>query len=250
MPTCRVEWPRAWRIIASRHPPIDLFERLTPDPAVWEALIALEELTNPRVRDEVGDIALVAPEDRISGAGASYVMASFTHRNPKGSRFSDGSYGVYYAAARLATAIAETVYHFEIFARDSNDPPRMEDMRVLAGSMAAVFEDVATIPEPQRSEILDPCSYAASQPYGRRLREGGAVGVVYPSVRHRGGECLGAFKPRAVGLPHQERHLKYHWNGNRVDRYFDYQQDRWITLDPPGAAPYEPMQANASGART
>ena len=91
MATRRVGWPRAWRIIASRHPPIDLFERLTPDPAIWEALIALEELTNPRVRDEVGDIALVAPEDRVSGPGASYVMASFTHRNPKGSRFSDGS---------------------------------------------------------------------------------------------------------------------------------------------------------------
>ncbi len=36
------------------------------------------------------------------------VMAPFTHLNPKGSRFSDGSYGVYYAAKRLSTAIAET----------------------------------------------------------------------------------------------------------------------------------------------
>ncbi len=155
MATRRVEWPRAWRIIASRHPPIDLFERLTPDPAVWGALIALEELTNPRVRDEVGDIALVAPEDRVSGPGASYVMASFTHRNPKGSRFSDGSYGVYYAAARLATAIVETVYHFEAFARDGNDPPRMEDMRVLVGSVAAVLEDVGAVAEPQRSQVLE-----------------------------------------------------------------------------------------------
>ena len=71
MPDLRVEWPRAWRIIASRYPPIDLFERLTDDPAVWDALIALEQLTNPRVRDEVGEIALVAPEDRVAGADAS-----------------------------------------------------------------------------------------------------------------------------------------------------------------------------------
>src|SRR3984885_13201340 len=150
MPTRRIAWPQAWRVIASRYPPILLFERLTPDPAVWEALIALEQLTNPRVRDEVGEIALVPPDERISGPGAGYVMASFTHINPKGSRFSDGSFGVYYAAAALETAISETVFHFEAFARDSADPPRSEDMRVLVGTVAAEFEDVAALPATER----------------------------------------------------------------------------------------------------
>ena len=105
MATRRVEWPQAWRILASRYPPIDLFERLTPDPAVWEALVTAEQLTNPRIRDEIGLITLVPEDQRITGPGATYVMASFTHLNPKGSRFSDGSYGVYYAAAALETAI-------------------------------------------------------------------------------------------------------------------------------------------------
>ena len=137
---------RPGAIIASRYPPINLFERLTADTAAWDALMALEQLTNPRVRDEVGDIALVPPDDRVSGPGASYVMAAFTHINPKGSRFSDGSFGVYYAAAALETAIAETVFHFEAFARDSADPPRSEDMRVLVGTVAAELEDVTALP--------------------------------------------------------------------------------------------------------
>jgi RES domain len=230
VPSRRVDWPQAWRVIASRYPPITLFERLTPDPAVWEALIALEQLTNPRVRDEIGDIALVPPEDRVTGPGASYVMASFTHLNPKGSRFSDGSYGVYYAAAALETAIAETVFHFEGFARDSADPPRSEDFRVLVGAVAADFEDVAALPDAERQATLDPDSYAASQAYARQLRNAGAIGITYPSVRHDGGHCLGAFRPRAVGIPHQERHLAYRWNGDRVDRYFDYLRDEWIAL--------------------
>lgn len=230
MPACHVEWPLAWRIVASRYPPIHLFERLTPDPAVWDALIALEQLTNPRVRDEVGDITLVPPDERVSGPGASYVMAPFTHLNPTGSRFSDGSFGVYYAASALETAIAETIHHFEIFARDSGDPPRMEDMRVLVGAIAQDFEDVHALPEPQRSRVLDPHSYAVAQAYGRKLREHGTTGVAYPSVRRPSGECIGAFKPRAVGSPRQERHLKYRWNGDRVDRYFDYRLDAWITL--------------------
>jgi RES domain-containing protein len=225
-----IDWPQAWRIIASRYPPINLFERLTPDPAVWEALIALEQMTNPRLRDEMGEIALVPPEDRVSGPGASYVMASFTHVNKKGSRFSDGTFGVYYAAEEIQTAIAETVFHFESYARDSNDPPRMEDMRVIVGTAAETFEDVAAVEEPYRSELLDPDTYAAAQPYARHLRDTGSMGVVYPSVRSSGGTCVGAFKPSAVGLPRQERHLKYHWDGERVDRYFDYQQETWIAL--------------------
>jgi hypothetical protein len=228
--TSRVDWPQAWRIIASRYPPIALFERLTQDAAVWDALIALEQITNPRVRDEAGDIALVSPQERVSGPGASYIMASFTHLNPKGSRFGDGTYGVYYAASQIETAIAETVFHFEAFARDSGDPPRMEDMRALVGAVAAEFEDVNSLPEPQRSQVLDPVSYVEARAYALGLRASGANGVVYPSVRRSGGECVGAFRPRAMGLPHQERHLKYRWNGDRVDRYFDYLRDVWIDI--------------------
>ena len=223
-----VRWPRAWRIIASRYPPIDIFERLTGDPGVWDALIALEQLTNPRVRDAVGEIALVAPEDRVEGPGASYVMAAFTHLNPRGSRFSDGTWGVYYAASELATAIAETIHHFERFARDSGDPARTEDMRVLLGAVDREFEDVASLPWAQRSAVLDPDSYAVSQPYAGALRGAGALGVVYPSVRRAGGLCVGAFTPTAVSIPEQERHLAYRWDGARIDRYFDYQLEAWL----------------------
>lgn len=227
-----VDWPQAWRIIASRYPPIHLFERLSDDPAVWDALIELEQRTNPRVRDETGNIALVALEDRVTGPGASYVMASFTHLNPKGSRFSDGSYGVYYAASSLETAVAETIFHFEQFAGDSNDPARTEDMRVLVGAIRNDFEDVAALPSAARSEILNPNSYGAAQAYGRHLCEHDSLGVAYPSVRLAGGQCVGAFKPRAVGLPCQERHLQYLWDGERVRRYFDYGADRWVEVTP------------------
>lgn len=192
--------------------------------------MALEMLANPRVRDEIGNIALVAEEDRVFGPGASYVMASFTHINPRGSRFSDGSYGVYYAASDIDTALAETIHHFQEFARDAQDPPRSEDMRVLVGSIKHDFEDVAALPEGERSVILDTEDYTCSRLYAARLREAGASGIVYPSVRRSAGECVGAFKPKVVGIPVQERHLQYHWDGDRVDRYFDYSLEQWINL--------------------
>jgi hypothetical protein len=226
----RVVWARATRIIASRYPPIDLFERVSPDPAVWEALIAAEQLVNPRMRDAIGEIHLVPPEERVSGAGASYVMAAFTHRNPTGSRFSDGSYGVYYAARELRTAVRETAYHFGRFAADSNDGQRYEDMRVLVGRIDNRFHDAGSLPAERRAEVLAPDTYAHSQPFGAALREAGSNGVVYPSVRDPGGQCAGAFRPSAVGVPVQGKHLKYHWDGTRVARYFDYEEAEWVAL--------------------
>ena len=231
-PLKRVEWPAATRIIASRYPPIDLYERVSPDPAVWEALIAAEMLTNPRVRDEVGDIRLVPAEERISGPGASYVMAPFTHLNPKGGRFSDATHGAYYAASDLPTAIAETAYHFARFAADSSDGPRYEDMRVIVGRIDAELHDVEQLDGTDRRRLLDPLDYTASQAFAYALREAGSTGLHYPSVRRAAGRCVALFRPSAVGLPVQAKHLKYHWDGTAVRRYFDYETDAWMEVEP------------------
>jgi RES domain len=224
---CRVAWSHATRIVALRHPPIDLFERVSADPAVWDALTAAAALVDPGARNEVGEIRLIPPEERISGPGASYVMAAFTHPNPKGSRFSDGSYGVYYAGRHFRTALRETAHHFARFAADSEDGPRYEDMRVLVGRMDGHLHDVASLPPRERARLLDPDSYAASRSFAAPLRDAGSLGLVYPSVRDAGGQCAAAFRPKAVGIPTPTGHLKYQWDGTRVVRYFDYQTEAW-----------------------
>jgi hypothetical protein len=229
-PLRRVAWSHATRIVAARHPPIDLFERVSTDPAVWDALIAVEQMVNPRVRDEVGEIHLVTPAERVSGPGASWVMASFTHRNPAGSRFSDGSYGVYYAARDLRTALREVAFHFARFARDSGDGPRYEDMRALVGRVANRFVDAGRLPAAERRRVLDPDSYDTSRAFAAPLREAGVNGIVYPSVRDPGGQCVAAFRPRAVGLPVPGAALKLHWDGARVVRWFDYASEQWTAV--------------------
>jgi RES domain len=228
----RARWQHATRIIASRYPPIQLFERVSPDPGVWDALVAAEMLVNPRIRDEVGEVHLVFPRERVSGPGATYVMAAFTHLNPKGSRFSDGTYGVYYAGREFETALRETAYHFGRIAADSGDGTRYEDMRVLVSRIDARFHDLETLPRAAREVLLDPDSYASSQPFGARLREIGSNGLVYPSVRNGGGRCVASFRPKAVGFPVQTKHLKYHYDGQRVVRYFDYEGSAWHLLEP------------------
>ena len=174
-----------------------------PTLRVWDALIELEEITNPRVRDQVGQIRLVPPERRVSGVNASWVMAAFTHVNPKGSRFSDGTYGVYYAANNLETAIAETIHHFAAFARDADDPARREDMRVLVGSISSMFHDVGLLrPEEHCTAVLDPNDYHAGQALARSLREQHSNGVVYPSVRPPAWTLRCGFSGRMLSASH------------------------------------------------
>lgn len=229
-PVRRITWHSATRIIASRYPPIDLYERVSDDPAVWEALIAAEQLTNSRLRDAAGEIRLVAVNERVNGPGASYVMAPFTHLNPKGSRFADARHGAYYAAADLPTAIAETAYHFGRFAADSRDGPRYEDMRVLSGLIDAALHDLDHWDAAARERALDPGDYTFRQAFALELRDIGSTGLHYPSVRRAEGSCVAIFRPSAVGIPVQTKHLKYHWDGTEVRRYFDFEEDAWVDL--------------------
>ena len=158
-PCRRIIWDPCYRIISSRYPQIDLFERIA-DPADWEALIELEAMTNDRIRDEVGHIHLVAPDERVSGPGASFIMAAFTHLNPEGSRFSNGSYGVFYAAKDLDTTIRETCYHHERHLRHTPNPQRMElEMRVLTAHLDGELHDLRGLKD-THPELYDPLELA------------------------------------------------------------------------------------------
>ncbi|WP_024921673.1 MULTISPECIES: RES family NAD+ phosphorylase [unclassified Afipia] len=57
----------------------------------------------------------------------------------------------------------------------------------------------------------------------------GSDGIVYPSVRDEGGSCIAAFWPDVAGVPMQERHLQYEWDGRRFSRWFDYKEERWVS---------------------
>ena len=102
----RLRWQKIYRVVAAKHPPINVFENIV-GARQMEMAWYIEGLTNDRLRDESGAAPLVPPEDRLQAPGASIVMAAFTHIG-RPSRFSDGSYGVYYAARSLETAVRET----------------------------------------------------------------------------------------------------------------------------------------------
>lgn len=204
-----LDWDKAHRLVPSHFPPISLFETVA-DPEDLEIVYAVEALTNDRLRDEAGELRLVAASDRIAGPGSTPVMAAFTHIGVA-SRFTDGRYGVYYAARTLQTAIAETRYHRETFLRATQEPDTELTLREYVGKVAQPLHDIRA---ENFCELHQPDNYGPSQRFARQLREQESPGLYYPSVRDSGGECLAAFKPRALTIPVQGSHYRYVWSGH------------------------------------
>lgn len=212
----RVAWQPSWRLVSSRFPPVGLFDRVT-DPADLDAVFHIENLTNDRLREEAGDISLVPPDDRIAGDGTSPIMAAFTHLDPEGSRFTDGAYGVYYAAQAMDTAIAETRFHRQRFLGMTAEPPLEIDMRAYASDIDSDMHDIrggqgtwAGVYDP------DPGRYGAGQVLARGLRAKGANGIVYDSVRDAGGQCVAVFRPPVLSPVTQGPHFCYVWDGKAI----------------------------------
>ncbi len=218
-PQKRIRWSRAWRIVPSRFPPVSVFDRIA-DPADLEAVYAVEALTDPHVRDELGELRLVPAGRRISGPGSTPVMAAFTHLNPLGSRFSDGSEGVFYAAHTVATAIEETVYHRQLFLAATDEPPIDISMRCYRTGVQGRLHDLRG----GWPDVHAPDSYRASQELARTLRGGGSNGLVFDSVRDPGGECVALFYPDLALPCVQSHHFIYRWNGKRISAVLEVSQ--------------------------
>jgi hypothetical protein len=218
-PRTSIDWRPAYRVVPTRFPSVYLYDRVA-SPEDFDALYALEAMTNQRLRDEAGQIELVPPEERLFGYGTGPIMAAFTHLNPLGSRFSDGSYGVFYAAHEKETAIAETRHHTAVFLAATNEAAIRVQMRLYCVDVVGEVADLRNAGADQPG-ILAPDSYAEAQTLGKQLRAEGAAGLIYPSVRrsdNKGrGECVAAFKTGLLKSCLHAAHLEYHWDGRRID---------------------------------
>jgi hypothetical protein len=206
-----VRWAQACRIVPTRYPAVSLFDRVA-GPEDFDALYALEAMSNERARDALGQVERVPPAQRLYGPGSGPIMAAFTHVNVLGSRFSDGRHGVFYAARDRATAVAETRHHHARFLAATAQGPVHLPMRLYSVAIDARLHDLRP-PGAADAAVFDPDDYAAARALGHRLHAAGSAGVVYLSVRHGSGQCVGLFDPRGASACLHAAYLLYAWDG-------------------------------------
>jgi len=185
----------SYRLIPSQFPPIGLFETVTRV-ADLEAVMELVGWTNDRL---VADRIQRLPEDQwVYGvANASIVMAAFLHVAPGGMRFNGPDLGAWYAADDLRTAAAEVGHHLRREALARGVATMARTYRSYSANLIGDYLDIRG-EERLRPHVYDGTSYAASQVLGEEVRSSGGAGILYDSVRLKGGVAIVAHRPRNI----------------------------------------------------
>jgi hypothetical protein len=205
------------RLIPSRYSDPTVLERLAGDERQLRDLFEIEGATNERLIGEANLLPGIGVHELLFGvAHASIVNAAFTHVHPAGSRFNGPERGAWYAAFELRTAKAEVAFHKAQELREIGwgEPETFEFDDYLA-DFRAPFHDIRG--DRARAGCLAPDSYRLSQGLARKLLAEGSGGIVYPSVRERGGTCIVCFRPALVTNVRRDRQLKLTFRGDLGD---------------------------------
>jgi hypothetical protein len=203
------------RLVSSRHLPRgeSVLAAIADDDAHLQAIFELDAATNDRLLAEQRLLPGIGLEELVFGVPhAAVINAAFCHAHPLGARFSGPGRGAWYAGFELETAQAEAGFHRSVQLAEIG---RFEDEATFDDYLAdfsASLHDLRRAPAFRA--CLDPDSYVESQALAERLLEDGSLGVVYPSVRRRGGTCVGCFRPALVGNVRRGKTYRFRWHGD------------------------------------
>jgi RES domain-containing protein len=201
------------RLIPSRYSETGtVLEEVAGDEAMLADAARLDAATNERVQGELHGLSGISNYELVYGIpNAHIIRAAFLHPGPSGHRFNDTTRGAWYAARNAKTSIAEVAYH---------KAKRLAEMVVPGLPQERPDEEVSTYddwqadfhgpfhvlePGQEYAECLQaepvPQCYMQSQLLARQLLAQKSNGILYPSVRHKGGTCLACFRPALVYQP-------------------------------------------------
>jgi hypothetical protein len=195
----------SYRLIPSRFPPIGLFDTVATA-ADAGAMMELAGWTNDRLVEE--RLRRLPEDEWVYGSpNASVVMATFLHVPPGGARCNGADLGAWYAGAALATAAFEVAHHLRREAVTTGAVALQRDFRTYTAELSGSYRDIRG-QQAQRPDAYDPASYAASRILGEGIRATGGAGILYDSLRHRGGINIVAYRPRNILTVTQTDHWR------------------------------------------
>lgn len=186
------------RLIPSRFSDESVLTRLAEDNKELQDLFELDGATNDRLLGEANLLPGISVHELLFGVAYAHIVnAAFTHAHPAGSRFNGPERGAWYAAFEIETAQAEIAFHKaqELQEIKWTEPEEFTFIDYLA-DFRTDFHDIRN--DANCANCLDPTSYAQSQSLARELLAQASAGIIYPSVRRKGGTCIVCFRPALV----------------------------------------------------
>ena len=138
------------------------------------------------------------------------------------SRFSDGSFGVWYGCDTVATSVHETAHHwFSGFLTDAG----FENQQVIgertlydvACDAALVdLRPLAATHAVTHAGLMHKTDYSTARQIGARLHREGHPGLVTASARHAAGQIYVVLNPGVLSNPRHHCQLTYRLEGHRI----------------------------------
>ena len=183
----------------------NVFDDLSGDPGDWDAAIRLELSTKPPLYASADPIIDRPFEEAHWNDAINYPFKHWMR-----SRYSDGTYGVWYGADSIETTVHETVHHWHAgFLRDAGftQPGISIERKVYRVRCDAALVDlrpaVARFPS-----LVDPLDYTLTHQVGAKLHREGHPGLVSKSARGVG-EVYAIFNRQVLSGPRQLCFLTY-----------------------------------------
>lgn len=196
------------RLIPTAYATESVLESLSLPANVISDLTELDAATNERKVAERGGNAAISPGELLYGVPEAHIVnAAFTHPGPHGGRFNDSRRGAWYAGIELETSIDEVAFHKRRFLKDGRISEGLSfDYADFLADFSGQFH---FLDDSEREQCLQPgpipqC-YGPSQALANSLLFTGSSGIVYPSVRHSGGNCIACFRPALVFHPRRAK---------------------------------------------
>lgn len=205
LPTSSIDQRDTHRLIPAQYADggASVLARLTDDDEILNGIFELDNATNDRLIAESRLAPGIDERELVFGIPSYRIInAAFCHPSPTGSRFNSPDRGAWYASFELETSQVEVAYHRQLWLQETAwDEEDTADYADYLADFHAEFHDLRNLDLAESAEYRDclsPTSYVASQALAGQLLELGSAGIVYPSVRRRGGTCIGCFRPVLV----------------------------------------------------
>ena len=202
------------RLIPSKYSEVgdSVLIRIADDDTHLRDIFDLDNATNDRLLAENDVLPGIGIHELVFGVPCFRIVnAAFCHAHPLGSRFNGPDRGAWYAAFELATSQAEVAFHkaVELAEVDWLDEEVAYDDYLA--DFSAEFHDIRD--DGRFADSLAADTYLASQALAQQLLGAASLGVVYPSVRRKGGTCLACFRPALVMNVRKGRTYRFAWTG-------------------------------------
>ena len=201
-----------FRLIPSRFPPVSIYEGLVEED-LFEALIKVEDITNPRLKSVQRITASTSRLPTDSPRLQNWNHAPFAYSNPEGTRFFPPDRPCLELADCPQTALAISVERRQNFLARTGEPPIGLDMRMLKTPASGRFVDLRDVDIGLKRE--DRWKIGATIPTD-------VDGIVYHPPERPSATCIGVLKGSVLARSVQTAHYRFSWNGNRITKLYAF----------------------------